>query len=276
MRTVTIPGTGLATSRLGFGTASLHHLLTSDRRQALLGVAWDAGIRYFDTAPYYGHELAETELGRFLHGRRDAMTVSTKVGIEPSAVLARVPGARLARLAVSALARRLLPRRPSGPAPRCFDPARVRVRVERSLRLLRTDRIDLLHLHEPSVELISDPDGLARVLAQLREQGKVRHVGLAGGARDCVAVARRFPGLAEVLQVEALPAAGGLGALRAAGREPQVTFGHLRGARTGTSTVDVRACLAEAARDNPDGVILFSSRSAQRLREAVAAMAVAG
>ena len=84
-------GKHLRFSELGLGTAPLgnmHRALSEDEGQATLQAAWDAGIRYFDTAPLYGHGIAETRLGRALSGkpRRDYL-VSTKVGrlLEPCA-----------------------------------------------------------------------------------------------------------------------------------------------------------------------------------------------
>lgn len=68
----------------GFGAAPLGNLyrpLTEDKATALLQAAWDAGLRYFDTAPLYGFGLSETRLGAFLRDKpRDQFIISTKVG----------------------------------------------------------------------------------------------------------------------------------------------------------------------------------------------------
>lgn len=68
----------------GFGSAHLGELyapVAEARSQATLNAAWDAGIRYFDTAPWYGRGLAEHRLGAFLRTRpRADFQVSTKVG----------------------------------------------------------------------------------------------------------------------------------------------------------------------------------------------------
>lgn len=69
---------------LGFGAAPLGNLyrpLTEEDAGALLQAAWDAGLRYFDTAPLYGFGLSESRLGAFLRDKpRDEFIVSTKVG----------------------------------------------------------------------------------------------------------------------------------------------------------------------------------------------------
>ncbi|WP_208802987.1 aldo/keto reductase [Microbispora triticiradicis] len=70
----------------GLGTAPLGGLFAQvdeDQAERTLAAAWEAGIRYFDTAPHYGTGLAEERLGRFLRGLPGGAgeaVVSTKVG----------------------------------------------------------------------------------------------------------------------------------------------------------------------------------------------------
>ncbi len=82
MKTRPLSDTGLALTELGFGggaIGNLHRPVSRDDAMAALAAAWDAGIRYFDTAPFYGHGLSERRIGDFLRGR-DGWTLSTKVG----------------------------------------------------------------------------------------------------------------------------------------------------------------------------------------------------
>lgn len=78
-------------TQLGLGTAAIGNLYRERadvETDGALQAAWDAGIRYFDTAPLYGLGLAETRLNRFLRGKpRDQYVLSTKVGrlLEPCA-----------------------------------------------------------------------------------------------------------------------------------------------------------------------------------------------
>jgi len=80
----TTSGNELTFSRLGFGTAPLGNLyraLGEEEARHALDAAWDAGIRYFDTAPQYGLGLAETRLNGFLRQHRaERPLLSTKVG----------------------------------------------------------------------------------------------------------------------------------------------------------------------------------------------------
>ncbi len=84
MKTRQIGKTGLKVTEYSFGTAGLGGLYrTCPRETAMetLAAAWDAGLRYFDTAPYYGLGLAERRTGDFLRDKpRDSYVLSTKVG----------------------------------------------------------------------------------------------------------------------------------------------------------------------------------------------------
>jgi D-threo-aldose 1-dehydrogenase len=76
--------TALEVSALSLGTAPLGGLyrdLTEEEAQATVDAAWDAGLRFFDTAPHYGHTKAEHRLGAALRRRpRSEFVLSTKVG----------------------------------------------------------------------------------------------------------------------------------------------------------------------------------------------------
>ncbi len=75
---------GVELTQLGFGSAPLGELFVrvdEATAAATLQAAWDAGIRYYDTAPYYGRGLAEIRCGRFLDTKpRSEFVLSSKVG----------------------------------------------------------------------------------------------------------------------------------------------------------------------------------------------------
>ncbi len=77
-------GATLSFTELGFGAAPLGNLYrahTEAEAQSAFAAAWDAGVRYFDTAPLYGLGLSETRLNHFLRGKkRKDYVISTKVG----------------------------------------------------------------------------------------------------------------------------------------------------------------------------------------------------
>src|SRR6202034_1898688 len=77
-------GAELGVTELGFGSAPLGYLyrpLTEREARATLDAAWNAGCRYYDTAPLYGLGLSETRLNGFLRAKpRDSYLISTKIG----------------------------------------------------------------------------------------------------------------------------------------------------------------------------------------------------
>ncbi len=77
-------GETITFTELGFGTApigNLYRAVPPEEAHKTLEAAWDAGIRFFDTAPLYGLGLSETRLNRFLYGKkRKDYVISTKVG----------------------------------------------------------------------------------------------------------------------------------------------------------------------------------------------------
>jgi D-threo-aldose 1-dehydrogenase len=76
--------TNVEVSVLGFGGATIGGIasrVTEDQAHQTLEAAWDEGIRYFDTAPWYGRGASELRVGRLLRERtRDEFVISTKVG----------------------------------------------------------------------------------------------------------------------------------------------------------------------------------------------------
>ncbi len=76
--------TGVTVTQLGFGGAPLGELferVTSGQANETLQTAWDSGIRYYDTAPFYGHGKSEHRTGHFLQDMpREEFALSTKVG----------------------------------------------------------------------------------------------------------------------------------------------------------------------------------------------------
>lgn len=84
MKTRKLGRTDVSVSELGFGGAPLGELferVSEAEAQETLQAAWDAGVRYFDTSPFYGYGKSEQRIGRFLRQqRRQEFVLSTKVG----------------------------------------------------------------------------------------------------------------------------------------------------------------------------------------------------
>lgn len=166
-------GTGLNLTQLGLGTAPLGNLLQEvpeAQSEATFAAAIDAGIRYYDTAPFYGYGLAEERLGRALKGQdRADFVVSTKVGRlirEGERSGAEVfDGGKSFYLAY-----------PERNVVRDYSYDGVMRSLEESLHRLQMDYVDILHIHDPDDHFEEAVKGAYPALAKLREDGVIKGV----------------------------------------------------------------------------------------------------
>ena len=162
---------GVEVTGLAFGAAAIGNLFTEvpdEQAHDALSAAWDAGIRYFDTAPHYGIGLSERRLGAALREHpRSAYTISTKVGrrLEPTAAPA---GDDLANgFAVPAAHHRVWD----------FSADGVRRTLEASLERLGLDHVDVVYLHDPDDHAEEAFREAYPALEKLRSEGVVRAIG---------------------------------------------------------------------------------------------------
>jgi D-threo-aldose 1-dehydrogenase len=188
--------TGLEVTRLGLGTAPLggmYEAVTDEDAIALVDAAWAAGLRFFDTAPLYGHGLAERRLGAALRDRpRHELVLGTKVG---RLLRAGAPPDPEQQIFVDA-----------PPLQPVFDfsAEAALTSLRESLARLGLDRVDVLHIHDPDDHFDEALAGAYPALDRLRAEGRVRAIGagmnqaamLARFARaarfDCFLLAGRF------------------------------------------------------------------------------------
>lgn len=155
-------------TRLGFGAAviaGLFRAVDADEAAGALQTAWDAGVRYFDTAPHYGTGLSEERLGRFLAGRPGA-TVSTKVGrllepvegpfVDDEGFVGGLPNRRV----------------------RDYSASGVRRSLEASLERTGLERIDIVYVHDPDDFEAEARAGALPELLRMRDEGLVGAVGV--------------------------------------------------------------------------------------------------
>ena len=267
VKKTTLAGTQIEVSRLGFGTASLHHLYKQADRVALLTRALDEGITHFDTAPMYGEGLGERSLGAFLQGDvRKRVTICTKIGLPARPVFESAPLLMYADRAASSILRKLKMARKEEVRERVLSQDGVEASVQKSLGLLKTDWIDLLLVHEPVPDDIPALEAISGWLRQQKQSGRVRAIGLAGKAENCVPVARALPGLFDVLQVEDSLGLREADVLATAHLPLQITFGYFRRQyEAGAATLDSAATLRAALARNANGMILVSTRKPDRI-----------
>lgn len=260
MKQVVVENAGICVSRLAFGTASLHHLFSSAQRQKLLLTGASAGITHFDTSPYYGYGLAESDLGVFLRGQRTAFTVATKVGLYPWGNAASHVTSVWARKAIGKLVSRV-----AMPVVN-WHVGRAQVSLHQSLQRLNTDYVDFVFLHEPDGNLINADEFMRWIEAEVA-RGTVRSWGLAGVA-DKVApwVDANHP-LAKVVQTQ-----DSLDRLQAdfmlsSGRHLQFTYGYLSSQSQLNQTATPGSILCKALERNATGSIIVSTRHTNRIAQ---------
>ncbi|MGP3964190.1 aldo/keto reductase [Nonomuraea sp. 3N208] len=157
---VPLPRVGLGGGPLG----NYLHPISDDEAQAVLDTAWEAGIRYYDTAPFYGLGLSEQRMGRALGERpRSEFVLSTKVG-------------RLVRPGPGDNGGFAVP----GDRHITWDFTRDGVlrSVEESLDRLGLGHVDILFIHDPDHHWPQALDEAYPALADLRSQGVVRAIGV--------------------------------------------------------------------------------------------------
>ena len=165
------PPAGLRRPALGLGGAQLGNLdvaITDEEAADVVHAAWDAGLRYFDTAPHYGLGLSERRLGSALRAYpRREFVVSTKVGrwLEPGddAGQADPEG-----FVVPATHRRRWD----------FSRDGVLRSIEARLDRLVLDRIDLVLIHDPDDHVGEALETAAPTLSQLRSEGVIGGYGV--------------------------------------------------------------------------------------------------
>ena len=152
--TRTLGRTGLEVTQLGFGTAQRGRPEATDydaQVEAVLNAALDAGINFIDTAPDYG--ASEERIAKFIGHRRDEFYLATKCGCNiDDAGNGLDPG-------------------------HLWTPDRVRRNIDQSLTRLRTDHVELVQMHGPTVDEVEQA-GLVEVLQEIRDTGKTRFIGV--------------------------------------------------------------------------------------------------
>ncbi len=150
--------TGADVTILGYGAMELRGrggpAIAAAEAGRLLNAVLDGGINLIDTSIDYGQ--SEELIGRYLARRRDEYFLASKCGCP--------------------LGRRVLPRHRRHD----YRAARVTAGVEQSLRRLRTDRLDLVQVHFSPSRARLDADRTVETLATLRDQGKIRFIGMSG------------------------------------------------------------------------------------------------
>jgi len=155
--------TGLDVTKLGYGAMELRGSVGGRGREVdsaeatrILNEVLDAGINFIDTSPDYGD--SEELIGRSISGRRDEFFLASKCGC-PINMAPPGPGERPEHV---------------------FTPENIRAGVEQSLRRMGTDHIDLVQFHASPSRDVLEHHGAVDALVTLRDEGKIRFLGMSG------------------------------------------------------------------------------------------------
>lgn len=173
----------------------------TDDRESIRTVqaALDAGINLIDTAPAYGWGRSERVVGQAVKGRRDKAVIATKCGMwwedDRGSFFAELAGVKVNR---------------------CLRPDTIQIEIEKSLKNLGTDYIDLYQTHWPSMPPEHTPIAESMAcLMKLKAQGKIRAIGVSNvtldelkqncDAGDCVSDQFRYSMLLRAPEKDILP-----------------------------------------------------------------------
>lgn len=175
----------LLPSKLGFGAAPLGNMfraIPDEEALATVEAAWNDGIRYFDNAPLYGAGLAELRMGEALGGKpRDQYVISTKVG---RIILDEVESPQDRDLGEKS---GVFQHGRANKVVNDYSEDGTYRSIEGSLKRLRTDRIDLVFVHDLAQDFYGDAWlgafetarlGAFKALDRLKDEGVIKGWGL--------------------------------------------------------------------------------------------------
>jgi aryl-alcohol dehydrogenase-like predicted oxidoreductase len=164
MKFRTLPETDIRVSEIGFGLWTISTgwwgKFTEGEAVALMHKALDLGITLYDAADTYGNGYSEELIAKAFPKQRDQIVIATKVGYNFYDHSAERKGQR--------------------EIPHDFSVPFIRMAVEKALTRLKTDRIDILQLHNIRMEQVGDT-ALWELMEKLVQEGKIRSYGAALG-----------------------------------------------------------------------------------------------
>lgn len=154
----TLGRTGLSVTQLGYGAMEVRgsriwggRPVTEEQADAILNAVLDAGINFIDTSNDYGR--SEEFIGKYISQRRDEFYIATKCGC-------------------TVVRRDEI----TDDTPHVWTRENLFRGLHESLERMKTDYVDVMQLHNPSVEQVEQGD-LVSVLQEMKQQGKVRWIG---------------------------------------------------------------------------------------------------
>ena len=196
--------TGLKVSEIGLGCSRLGRgVLKMDKKESIrvLLRAFELGVNFYDTADTYTNGRSEKLIGSAFKDRRSQVIIASKVGMLPSSFY------RLGKTLMPILRpiRRVIePWRSSlkrvSEHRQEFSPSYIKNSIEKSLKSLKTDYLDLYQLHNPPSWIIERGE-VFETLELLKSQGKIRFYGISAKSIGDAILSLKYASISS-LQVE--------------------------------------------------------------------------
>lgn len=274
------------TEKLGFGCASLSSMKSSGSVNRLLHTAYNLGIFHFDTAPLYGQGFSETLVGSFIKNKRDKITVTTKFGLGNYPISKIPPSIALplnyyrkklkGQLSKPQLQQPKTENEIEGdeiisytlPVKR-VSKAEIEISLLSSLKRLNTEYIDYYLLHE-NLPLNIDESALEYLL-NMKQKGIILGLGIGSNIQMIESLGNELSNSWQVLQYEYIPDQFNKLLEKHSDKIHIVhsTLKHCKNIHINDVPPENRAgyLLAECARKNILGKVLFSTRNISRLEK---------
>ncbi|CAA6807518.1 MAG: Aldo/keto reductase [uncultured Sulfurovum sp.] len=269
MEHINLANTDMNVSRLGFGTASLHHNIKESRRLEILSSVYNLGFTYFDTARIYGEGMAEKTLGKFLSdGKREKVILSSKFGLVANPLYEKVSllmyGEKVLRTLFAKIGIHLKIKEKK----RQLSVEEVSSSLSKSLTALQTTWLDIFYLHEAQLSDLEDIYKLVPWLEAQKKNGKIRYLGLSGDYENCMELYLKIPDLFDILQIEDSieSTEADILTLEKIPLDIQIRFGYLRNSQG----VDKKAVFKEVLKRNKKTLVLLASNNVKHITELVA------
>lgn len=255
MEKVKINNSDIFVSRISFGTGSLHHLFWNNDRQKILSNAAYNGITHFDTSPYYGYGLAEKDLGFFFKKNRTNFTITTKIGLYPYLsqcnnsfnLRARKLSGLICPILTSPVVNTTL--------------AKAKQSLYQSLKNMKTDYIDFLLLHEPSINLYKTEEFL-NWLDNEKIKGTIRTFGISGIHHNIIPFLDNQSPFNKIIQTKDSIDLCQADFLKKYNRHLQFTYGYI--SSYNKINIDIKKIICNSFERNKFGSIIYTSKSKER------------
>lgn len=265
--------------QLGFGGAALSSMSSQVAVTKLLRIAYESGVKHFDTAPLYGRGYSELLIGSFIRNKRQHVTIATKFGLGNTETGKLPPvlalplnywNKRIRGIKMPALGKyepQLLPHR-------VITKKDVESSLQRSLSRLGTDYIDCYLLHEGRPSFLQD-DAM-QYLQDMKQKGIIRQIGIATDAFNVLAATPEEIKMIDVLQYSY--DSNSVHALKQQYPDKlHILHSCIGNIANESFPADIAAQdkagykLAQCAKDNKGGKVIFSTRRHNVLKENLAA-----